>query len=322
MENNQKTPIQLDQELHNLCLEYARRRKLSEKTKILYENELDNIFKYPVLTQTLYNKIYSKGNYYTSVLKLILNTCEHFDISSCKYKVIKPIKKRKHNPQVWSESDVLKMIDNVETYGLLIACAYYIGAGLRFSSAIMLSWDNFIWENWIENKTKTGKCTVLAKGGKEKVLMVNPILMNRLYNLAVENRKTFQGIPYKNSIEDKYLFIRQSELDKIENEYRKQNFENILDSKKEQINVKERAKVDLIKKKHNLVKYRLKKLSSQFNKNIKFHSIRGSCATNLLKKGFKLLTIKDQLMHESISTTEIYLNLENSDIEKEFEEKL
>jgi len=322
MENNQKTPIQLDQELHNLCLEYARRRKLSEKTKILYENELDNIFKYPVLTQTLYNKIYSKGNYYTSVLKLILNTCEHFDISSCKYKAIKPIKKRKHNPQVWSESDVLKMIDNVETYGLLIACAYYIGAGLRFSSAIMLSWDNFIWENWIENKTKTGKCTVLAKGGKEKVLMVNPILMNRLYNLAVENRKTFQGIPYKNSIEDKYLFIRQSELDKIENEYRKQNFENILDSKKEQINVKERAKVDLIKKKHNLVKYRLKKLSSQFNKNIKFHSIRGSCATNLLKKGFKLLTIKDQLMHESISTTEIYLNLENSDIEKEFEEKL
>jgi len=322
MENNQKTPIQLDQELHNLCLEYARRRKLSEKTKILYENELDNIFKYPVLTQTLYNKIYSKGNYYTSVLKLILNTCEHFDISSCKYKAIKPIKKRKHNPQVWSESDVLKMIDNVETYGLLIACAYYIGAGLRFSSAIMLSWDNFIWENWIENKTKTGKCIVLAKGGKEKVLMVNPILMNRLYNLAVENRKTFQGIPYKNSIEDKYLFIRQSELDKIENEYRKQNFENILDSKKEQINVKERAKVDLIKKKHNLVKYRLKKLSSQFNKNIKFHSIRGSCATNLLKKGFKLLTIKDQLMHESISTTEIYLNLENSDIEKEFEEKL
>ena len=322
MENSQKTPIQLDQELHNLCLEYARRRKLSEKTKILYENELDNIFKFPVLTQTLYNKIYSKGNYYTSVLKLILNTCEHFDIPSYKYKAIKPIKKRKHNPQVWSESDVLKMIDNVETYGLLIACAYYVGAGLRFSSAIMLSWDNFMWEDWILDKTKTGKCTVLAKGGKEKVLMVNPILMNRLYNLAVENRKTFQGIPYRNSVEDKYLFIRQSELDKIEDKYRKQNFENILDSKKEQINVKERARVDLIKKKHDMVKYRLKKLSSQFNKNIKFHSIRGSCATNLLKKGFKLLTIKDQLMHESISTTEIYLNLENSDIEKEFEEKL
>ncbi len=214
------------------------------------------------------------------------------------------------------------MIDNVETYGLLIACAYYIGAGLRFSSAIMLSWDNFMWEDWVEDKTKTGKCNILAKGGKEKVLRVNPILMNRLYNLAVENKKTFQGIPYRNSAEDKHLFVRQSEIDNIEDKYRKQNFENILDSKKEQINVKERARVDLIKHKHDMVRYRLKKLSVMFNKNIKFHSIRHSMATNLLRKGFKLTTIKDQLMHESIATTEIYLNMENSDIEKEFEDKL
>lgn len=322
MENTEKTYIQLDHRLHNHCLEYARRRKLSEKTKQIYERELNNIFKSPVLTQTLYNKIYSKGNFYTSVLKLIIDTCEHFDIPSYKYKSIKPIKKRRHNPQVWQERDILKMIDNVETYGLLIACAYYIGAGLRFSSAIMLSWDNFMWEDWVEDKTKTGKCNILAKGGKEKVLRVNPILMNRLYNLAVENKKTFQGIPYRNSAEDKHLFVRQSEIDNIEDKYRKQNFENILDSKKEQINVKERARVDLIKHKHDMVRYRLKKLSVMFNKNIKFHSIRHSMATNLLRKGFKLTTIKDQLMHESIATTEIYLNMENSDIEKEFEDKL
>ena len=322
MKFDQKTPIQLDNSLQNSCLEYARRRKLSEKTKQIYENELNNIFKNPVLTQTLYNKIYSKGNYYTSVLKLILNTCEHFDIPSYKYKVIKPIKKKKHNPKVWQESDILKMIDNVEIYGLLIACAYYIGAGLRFSSAILLTWDNFIWEDWLSDKTKTGKCNIIAKGGKEKVLRVNPILMNRLHKIAVENKKTFQGIPYKNSVEDKHLFVRQSEIDEIEDKYRKQNFENILDSKKEQINVKGKARVDIIKKKHDLVKYRLKKLSGQFNKNINFHSIRHSAATNLLKKGFKLITIKDQLMHESIASTEIYLNLEDSDTEKEFDEKL
>jgi len=322
MEINQKKPIVLDNYLHNRCLEYIRRRGLAEKTKLMYEKELENIFKNSILTQTLYNKIYSKGNFYTSVLKLILNTCEHFDIPSYKYKVIKPIKKRKHNPQVWSEIDIIKMIENVEEYGLLIACAYYIGAGLRFSSAIMLSWDNFMWEDWLEDKTKTGKCIIFAKGGKEKVLRVNPILMNRLYNLAKNNGKMFQGIPYKNYADDKHLFINQSELDEREAKYKKQNFENILDSNKEQINAKERAKVDLIKKKHDLVKYRLKKLSKQFNKNIKFHSIRGSMATSLLKKGFKLMTIKDQLMHESIATTEIYLNMENSDIEKEFDDNL
>ena len=323
MENSQKTPIQLDHSLHNSCLEYARRRKLSEKTKQLYEKEMDKIFKNPVLTQTLYNKIYSKGNYYTSVLKLILNTCEHFDIPSYKYKVIKPIKKKRHNPQVWQESDIIKMIDNVEKHGLLIACAYYIGAGLRFSSAILLTWDNFIWEDWLEDKTKTGKCNILAKGGKESVLRVNPILMNRLYNIAIENKKTFQGIPYKNSIEDKHLFIKQSELDKISNRYKKENFQKILDSEGEEVNAKKRAEIDLIRKKHYLVDYRLRKLSNMFNnKKIKFHSIRHSSATNLLKKGFKLITIKDQLMHESIATTEIYLNMENSDIEKEFNDKL
>jgi integrase len=323
MENNQNNPIQLDPSLHNSCLEYIRRRGLSEKTKVLYEKELNNIFKDRELTQTSFNKIYSKGNYYRSILKLILNTCEHFDIPSYKYKVIKQIAKRKHNPQVWSENDIIKIIDSVEDYGLLIACAYYIGAGLRFSSAILLSWNDFIWEDWIQDKLKTGKCKIKAKGGKEKVLRVNPILMDRLYNLAKEKGKTFQGIPYKNSVEDKHLFIKQSELNDIMDSYKKQNFQKMLDCRGQEVNVKARSEIDLIRKKHYLVDYKLRKLSKLFEgKKIKFHSIRHSSATNLLKKGFKLITIKDQLMHESIATTEIYLNMENSDIEKEFDEKL
>lgn len=315
--------IKLTPELHDKCMEYMLRRGLGEKTKLCYEKELDNIFKNQVLTQTIYNRIYSKKGYYGSVLKLITNTCEHFDIPSYKYKIIKSIKKNKHNPQVWIESDIIRMINKVEDYGLLIDCAYYIGAGLRFSSAIMLSWGDFIWDDWVENKSKAGKCNIRAKGDKDAVLVVDPILMNKLYNIATNNGKTFLGIPYKNSVEDKYLFIKKIELDALEDVFRKKNFENILDSKKEQINVKERAKVEMIRKKHYLVDYKLRKLSTFFNgKHIKFHSIRSSRATNLLKKGFKLLTIKEQLMHQSISTTEMYLKLGNVDMEDEFNEKL
>ncbi len=315
--------IKLTDHLYDKCMEFLARRRCSERTVILYKKELDNIFKNEVLTQTVYNNFYSKGNYYKSVLKLIVNTCEHFDLPNYKYKIIKSIKKNKHNPQVWLDSDIIKMINNVEDYSLLIACSYYVGAGLRFASAIMLSWDDFLWEDWVVDKSRTGKCNIRAKGDKDAVLVVDPILMNRLYNLAESTGNIFMGIPYKNSVKDLYLFINKIELEALESLYKKENFENILDSKKEQINVKERAKVEMIRKKHYLVDYKLRKLSSSFNsKHIIFHSIRHSRATNLLKKGFKLMTIKEQLMHESISTTEIYLNLSNVDIEDEFNEKL
>jgi len=315
--------VKLSSYLYECCLEYLNRRKCSEKTKLLYTSELESIFKQDVLTQQLYNKVYSKGNWYKSVLKLITKTCEHFDIPSYQYKIIKPLKKTRHNPQVWSENDIIKMISNIEQYSLLVACAYYIGAGLRFSSAIFLNWDDFLWEDWLLDKTKTGKCNIHAKGDKDKVLIVDPILMNRLYIIAENKNKLFQGIPYKNSAENKYLFIKTIDLEELAIKYRKQNFENVLDSKKEEINVKERVRIEMIRKKHYLVDYKLRKLSNHFNgKHIKFHSIRSSRATNLLKKGFKLMTIKEQLMHESIATTEIYLNLENRDIEDEFNNKL
>lgn len=323
MENNPKKFVELTPELHNRCLEYIKRRGLGEKTRLYYTNELTNIFKNPLLTQTLYNKVYSRGGYYGAVLKLITDTCEHFDLPNYKYKIIRSIKRPKKKPQVWHENDIIKIINNIEVYGLLISCAYYIGAGLRFSSAIILSWDDFIWQDWILDKSKAGKCNIHAKGDKDKVLIVDPILMNKLYNIAESNGKLFQGIPYKNSAEDIYLFIKRDEKQALEAKYKKKNFDNILDSNDEQINVKERVMVEIIRNYHYLVDYKLKKLSKLFNsKKIKFHSIRHSRATNLLKKGFKLLTIKGQLMHNSIATTEIYLNVENIDEENEFNEKL
>lgn len=323
MKKIEKNPIELTSKLYDYCQEYLSRRKVSEKTKVLYTKELYKIFKNQYLTQALYVRVYSKGNYYKSVLKLIIDTCDHFDLQTYKYKVIKPISIKRHNPQVWREKDILKIVDNIEDYGLLILCAYYIGAGLRFSSAIMLSWEDFKWEDWVQDKTKTGRCHIVAKGKKESFLIVDPLLMNKLYKIAESKGKLFQNIPYKNSADDLYIFINKVELGALQEVFRKANLDNILDSKQQTINIIDRAKNEIIRKKHYLVDYKLKKLKNLFNgRKIKFHSIRSSRATNLLKKGFKLLTIKDQLMHNSIATTEIYLNLVDADTEKEFEEKL
>jgi len=176
-------------------------------------------------------------------------------------------------PQVWQESDILDIVSNVEDYGLLIECAYYIGAGLRFSSAIMLKWDDFLWEDWLLDTSKMGKCDIHAKGNKNKNLMVNPILMNKLYNIAKNNGKLFQNTPYKNSCEDLFLFVDIESIEKLEDKYRKENFNNMLDNDSYMINITDRARYEIIRKAHYLVDYKLRKLASRMHKkSIKFHS--------------------------------------------------
>jgi integrase len=285
---------------------------------------LNKLFKSQTLTQQLYNSIYLKGNYYRSVLKLICDIAEFYDIGDYKYKVMK-VRGRKKSPytQVWSESLILEMASKIEDYGLLIECSYYIGAGLRFSSAIMLRWDDFEWDDWINNMDKMGKCKIHAKGNKYQTLIVNPKLMVKLYNIAKKRQKLFKNVPYKASCEDLFIFVSINTLKKLEEKYKKENFENMLDGNINRTRIVEKARNEVIRKKHYLVDYKLRKLAKKMNlKSIKFHSIRHSAATNLLKKGFKLKTIQDQLMHNSISTTERYLSLENIDIENEFNEKL
>jgi len=45
MENNDKKLIELTPGLYDYCLDYMNSRKVSEKTMLLYKNELNSIFK-------------------------------------------------------------------------------------------------------------------------------------------------------------------------------------------------------------------------------------------------------------------------------------
>jgi len=92
MENevqNQSKFTALTPNLLEKCKEYLARRGLSEKSNQLYIAVLDKLFKKDVLTQTVYNDVYSKGSRHQAVLNLIKNTCYHFDIPSYNYKMIK-----------------------------------------------------------------------------------------------------------------------------------------------------------------------------------------------------------------------------------------
>lgn len=319
----EKAYIILDQSLKDKCIAFLSFRNLSEKTKELYSSVINDLFKQEVLSQKVFDKYNSKGASYKAVLKVILNTCEHYSIPSYNYKVIKSIQKRPKKPIRMSEEDIINLSHKIEDYGLLIRCAYYIGGGLRFSSAILLKWEDFLWKEWINDPDSVGKCDILAKGNKEDFLDVDPILMKELYEKAKKEERLFQGIPYLNYGGSPYLFIDSSELDKAIEQVKKQRFEEMLRLNGESLpkmDIDKRAKNIIIKKMHDRVNYKLRKLKDSSNKKIKFHAIRHNKAMNLLKEGFKLAEIKEMLMHKSILTTQIYINPDKQEITKKYSE--
>ena len=50
------------------------------------------------------------------------------------------------------------------------------------------------------------------------------------------------------------------------------------------------------------------------NKRITPHSFRRSFATNLYRKGVKLIEIRDAMGHKSVKTTELYIKLSRDDL--------
>lgn len=315
---------ELTDELKKLCLLYIDKRNYSEKTRLLYGNQIHNIFSKTILTQTYYNEIYDKGNFHKSVLKIINLTLEHNDLPAYKYKTIPQITKPRKIPQVWTESEVLRIASYhpIDIGKLMINCSYFIGAGLRFESTIYLRWNDFNWEDWLLDQEKAGTCFIHGKRDKEATLPVDKVLMKKLYDYAKSNRRFMFGQP-SDINNDQFIFIDKYELKKYMNEAKakKWNKENIEASDiKTRIDYKQLGRVILTKKFHDRFNYQLKKISkNDFNNvKIKFHSFRSSRATNLLKKGFSIVEIKDLLMHSSIQTTQIYLNLSNMDLQNKF----
>lgn len=91
-------------------------------------------------------------------------------------------------PDIYSLEEIKLMIDSSpHPYDLAIRCLFNMGAGLRISEVIKLTWNTIRWVDWIENQDKYGVALIKAsKGSKERVVNIPSNLMKDLYKYAQE----------------------------------------------------------------------------------------------------------------------------------------
>lgn len=193
-------------------------------------------------------------------------------------------KQTKKFPESISPLEVSKLIDNMESVKDKLFTWTVYDLGLRLSEGIKLTWDNFNWLEWLQDRSKQGVVNIVyTKRGKFRALPVNPILMNALYD--AHSKRTEAGVPIGNLVfdygimgylNDKTKTPEQCKFDYIE--YASKTYRNLI--------------------------YRLSK--NYLGKRINPHRLRHGKAQDLMDNGVPIETIKAFLGHEKISSTEIY----------------
>jgi integrase len=164
-----------------------------------------------------------------------------------------------------------------------------MGAGLRISEIIKLSWTDIRWIDWMPDKENYGIATIKSsKGSKDRVVNIPSNLMKDLYNYAKEcNVLNEFNIPSKGVI---FLF---GDID-YKKELRSVNFD--------------RWKNEYLTYAYDWFRYHvLTKCSKAIGKKIKVHSLRHSRATYLYEiEKVPIERIQVLLGHSNLATTMIY----------------
>ena len=202
-------------------------------------------------------------------------------------------------PYIWSDQEIKTMILAAsKPYDLALRCIFNIGAGLRVSEIIKLSWNHIRWADWIENKDSYGVVVIKSgKGSKDRINNIPRNLMGDLYQYAIDSKvlNEFQ-IPTGGMIFP--FHTERSEETKKEAE----RIELLL--KKD-----ERGKADYVQSRYNWFRYNVIQLECEkaLGKKIKVHQLRHSRATYLLEvEKVPIEEIQELLGHASLNTTRIY----------------
>jgi integrase len=148
--------------------------------------QLDNKF----LNNDNLRKIIKKFSHQNqrAVLHMINNYCYDKAID---FRLIIPkikVKPRK-NPEIYSNEEIkLMVLASPKPYDLVLRCIFNMGAGLRVSEIIKLSWSHIRWIDWLPNKENYGIANIKSgKGSKDRVVNIPSNLMKDLYEFAKES---------------------------------------------------------------------------------------------------------------------------------------
>ncbi len=181
--------LELNKDLYFKIMDYAQARGYSYNTLKTYGFYLKRLIKKnKVLNRDILIKFLKRMKHQNerAVLVLINNYCYYSKID---FGLLIPRIKSKPRklPKMISMAEAKVMVDAApKPYNLMIRCIFNIGAGLRISEAIKLSWNHINWVDWLTHKTY-GVCLLKnSKGGKDGINNIPPKLMNDLYDYAAE----------------------------------------------------------------------------------------------------------------------------------------
>ena len=198
------------------------------------------------------------------------------------------------NPEILSMDEIKKIISVApKPYDMAIRCIFNMGAGLRVSEMLRLSWIHIKWAEWLKDKDNYGIAIIKqSKGGKDRVVNIPGKLMQDLFDYAKSKKILNEfnipdgGVIFPFGINNFRPNLMKENLDKWKYEYLKHAYNKF---------------------RYNIIQ---KYCEPAINKKIKIHSLRHSRATYLYEvEKVPIERIQMLLGHSDIQTTMIYTKI-------------
>lgn len=89
-------------------------------------------------------------------------------------------------PTIIGNEEIKTLVNSVDSMlSLQVRCIFNMGAGLRVSEVLKLSWNHIRWAEWVNTRDSFGVAVIRAsKGDKDRIVNIPPKLMLDLYALA------------------------------------------------------------------------------------------------------------------------------------------
>lgn len=293
------------------------KHQVEESTYTGYKRQIEGRLKkyfteHPILLEDLkpvhildfYNSLYAEGLKGNTVVKYHANIRKALDYAvqtdlietNPAIKVGRP-QQEQFIANYYNEEELnnlFKVVRNTPIELIVNLTAFY---GLRRSEVLGLKWSAIDFKNkTITISHKVITVTDERENAKNKTRMIT--------KSKTKNKSSYRTLPLFKEIEELLLYTKKMQ------EYYKSQFRDSYNNQ-----YKDFACVDELGnlRKPDYVSHKFKQILKKNNlREIRFHDLRHSCATLLVKKGISLREIQDWLGHSSSKTTERYAHLDSS----------